>query len=115
MRAMSRLRSALRLGERPPGEPLSPTTRAFYAILGPVAGADLQHFSDWLTGCGAANDMPVFRLGDSVLILDGPFADVVGIVEDTDIEHCRLKASVDLFGRRTNVVLPFSQVECIAA
>ena len=90
-------------------------SRPFYALLGPVAGADLQHFSDWLTGCGAANDMPVFRLGDNVLILDGPFADVVGIVEDTDTEHCRLKASVDLFGRRTNVVFPFSQVECLAA
>ena len=90
-------------------------TRPFYALLGPVAGADLQHFSDWLTGYGAGHAMPVFRLGDNVMILDGPFANVAGVVEETDPEHCRLKASVDLFGRRTNVVLPFAQVERLAA
>jgi hypothetical protein len=107
-------------GERCPlwdwhdGEVNAGSRRPFHAIMGPIDGAHLQLFSDWLTGHGSVCE-EVFALGDQIVITEGPFASYAGTVEATDAEHCRLKASVEIFGRRTRVALPYAQVEKIAA
>jgi len=52
-----------------------------------------------------------FQKGEQVRIIDGPFTNFVGYVEDVDIEHGRLYIMVSIFGRQTPVELNFSQVE----
>ncbi|MFZ6017959.1 MAG: transcription termination/antitermination protein NusG [Nitrospirota bacterium] len=52
-----------------------------------------------------------FQKGESVRIIDGPFSNFVGFVEDVDMDHGRLRVIVSIFGRQTPVELNFFQVE----
>lgn len=52
-----------------------------------------------------------FQKGESVRIIDGPFSNFLGSVEDVDIDHARLCVMVSIFGRQTPVELNFFQVE----
>ena len=52
-----------------------------------------------------------FEKNDSVRIIDGPFANFNGTVEEIDGDHSRLKVSVTIFGRSTPVELDFASVE----
>ncbi len=52
-----------------------------------------------------------FQKGEQVRIIDGPFTNFVGYVDEIDVDHGRLCVMVSIFGRQTPVELNFSQVE----
>ena len=62
---------------------------------------------------GAEHPRPkyTFAPGEVVRVVDGPFKDFQGTVEDVNFEKSKLKVSVSIFGRSTPVELSFSQVE----
>ncbi len=52
-----------------------------------------------------------FQKGENVRIIDGPFTNFVGYIDEVDMDHGRLKVMVSIFGRQTPVELSFFQVE----
>jgi transcriptional antiterminator NusG len=53
----------------------------------------------------------VFEPGEMVRVIDGPFADFNGVVEEINYEKNKLHVAVLIFGRSTPVELDFGQVE----
>ena len=52
-----------------------------------------------------------FKVGDSIKIIDGPFLDFSGFVQEVNNEKQKLKVSVSLFGKPTPLELDYLQVE----
>ncbi|MDW0109978.1 transcription termination/antitermination protein NusG [Sporosarcina aquimarina] len=52
-----------------------------------------------------------FDIGEMVEVLEGPFAGFQGKVEEIELDKGKVKVSVDMFGRETNMELDFEQVE----
>jgi transcriptional antiterminator NusG len=54
---------------------------------------------------------PTFTRGQNVRIVDGPFAEFIGVVDEVSAERNKVKVLVSFFGRETPVELDFLQVE----
>jgi transcriptional antiterminator NusG len=52
-----------------------------------------------------------FIVGETVKIIDGPFSEFVGDIQEVNDEKKKLKVIVKIFGRGTEVELNFMQVE----
>jgi transcriptional antiterminator NusG len=62
---------------------------------------------------GSAAAAPVtveFEIGESVTVMDGPFATLPATISEIDAVHQKLHVLVSIFGRETPVELAFSQV-----
>jgi transcriptional antiterminator NusG len=52
-----------------------------------------------------------YKRGDRVKIIDGPFAEFMGTIDEVNEEKTKLRVLVSMFGRETPVELDFLQVE----
>jgi transcription termination/antitermination protein NusG len=63
---------------------------------------------------GAAATVEVdFAVGESVTVMDGPFATLPATINEVNVDAQKLKVLVSIFGRETPVELAFSQVSKI--
>ena len=62
-------------------------------------------------GSEKATPKTMFEPGELVRVIDGPFNDFNGVVEEVNYEKSRMVVAVTIFGRSTPVELDFSQVE----
>ena len=54
-----------------------------------------------------------FKVGESVKVVDGPFCDFVGTVDEINPDRGKVRVMVSIFGRATPVELDFMQVQAI--
>ena len=70
--------------------------------------AILQRVED---GVEAPRPKTMFEPGEMVRVVDGPFNDFNGVVENVDYERNKVKVAVQILGRATPVELDFMQIE----
>ena len=56
----------------------------------------------------------IFRLGDTVRILSGPFVSFTGKIEGINQSKALLKVKVAIFGRNKPIKLKFADVEVVS-
>ena len=52
-----------------------------------------------------------FAVGDSVMVVDGPFATLHATITEMNVDAQRVRALVEIFGRETPVELSFTQIQ----
>jgi len=62
-------------------------------------------------GSDKATPKTIFEAGEIVRVIDGPFNDFNGVVEQVNYEKSKVQVAVTIFGRSTPVELDFGQVE----
>ncbi len=79
----------------------------------PLSEKDIELIIEKTQKRGDPRPKVSFDEGENVRIIEGPFANFIGIVEEYDMEHGKLKLNVSIFGRSTPVEILYSQVEKI--
>jgi len=77
----------------------------------PLTEADIKVILDKMETKSAPRPKVDFEAGEMVRIIDGPFANFTGMVEEYDLNHGTLKLNVSIFGRNTPVEILYTQVE----
>jgi transcriptional antiterminator NusG len=79
----------------------------------PLTPADIKVILDKMDKKKAPRPKVDFENGEMVRIVDGPFSNFTGMVEEYDLDHGKLKLNVSIFGRNTPVEILYTQVEKI--
>ena len=77
----------------------------------PISQREADRILQRLVDTDKPKPKTLFEPGEVIRVIDGPFADFNGVVEELDYEKNRIKVSVLIFGRSTPVDLEFGQVE----
>ena len=77
----------------------------------PITQTEADRILQRLVDTDKPKPKTLFEPGEVVRVVDGPFADFNGVVEELDYDKNRIKVSVLIFGRSTPVDLEFGQVE----
>ncbi|WP_035586578.1 transcription termination/antitermination protein NusG [Hippea jasoniae] len=73
---------------------------------------EIQQIKDRIESSKEAPRLSVsFEPGETVRVLDGPFANFTGVIDDVDVDKGRLRILISIFGRSTPVELNYNQVE----
>lgn len=92
------------IGENKAGDRKQPT---------PLNEKDIKLILEKAQNKAAPKPKISFEEGENVRIIEGPFANFTGIVEEYDMVRGLLKLNVSIFGRSTPVEILYSQVEKI--
>lgn len=65
------------------------------------------------TGARPQTEVADFGVGDSVMVIDGPFASLHATINEINPDAQKIKGLVEIFGRETPVELSFSQIQKI--
>ncbi|WP_433289869.1 transcription termination/antitermination protein NusG [Pseudonocardia sp. CA-142604] len=79
----------------------------------PKQAASAGGKSDVAAGAGKSAVEVDFEVGESVTVMDGPFATLPATINEVNVDAQKLKVLVSIFGRETPVELAFSQVSKI--
>ncbi len=79
----------------------------------PLSDRDIEVILDKVTNRSAPKPKVYFDEGETVRVIDGPFANFTGTVEEYDMANGTLKLNVSIFGRGTPVDISYTQVEKI--
>jgi transcription termination/antitermination protein NusG len=78
----------------------------------PISEKEVQSILDQMReGVEKPRPKVLFEVGEVVRVIDGPFTDFNGTVEEVNYDKSKLRVSVMIFGRATPVELGFGQVE----
>jgi len=80
-------------------------------MLAPAVVAAATASSDGPTRRKKKVEVADFAVGDSVMVVDGPFAGVHATITEINVNNQRLKALVEILGRETPVDLTFPQIQ----
>jgi len=69
---------------------------------------------DEMAESGGVSMVEPFIVGETIKIIEGPFNDFNGVIEEVNDEKKKLKVTVKIFGRSTPVELNYMQVEKIS-
>ena len=84
------------------------------AILAPEPEKQVAAAAGGKGGGATAAAAPIsvdFNVGDSVTVVDGPFATLHAIISEINLEAQKVTGLVEIFGRETPVELAFSQID----
>jgi transcription termination/antitermination protein NusG len=78
----------------------------------PLSDEEVQRvLSQAESGSVASKTKLTFEQGEAVKVIDGPFAEFIGTIEEVKPEKGKVKVLISIFGRATPVELDFVQVE----
>ena len=83
------------------------------SLLAPAAGPQTTKAAETTSTATAAAPTTVvdFEVGESVTVMDGPFATLPATINEINAEQQKLQVLVSIFGRETPVELSFNQVQ----
>lgn len=92
------------------------TTQGVTSFIGmsnkptPIPDSEVKSIVNFMSQGAQPTYKQIFSEGDTVKIVDGPFAEFIGKVDSVDKEKGKVKVLVSIFGRETPVELDFLQV-----
>ena len=83
-------------------------------VPAPLSKEEVEVVREQISGkTSAAKPKFSFEKGEGVRVVDGPFVNFNGIVEEVNQDKGKVKVMVSIFGRATPVELEFTQVESV--